>query len=51
MSINWGEIVQGEYNKERKVGRWKKMLNKGIQIIYEIKNPMALVSFPYLNND
>lgn len=33
MSINWGEISEGESLKDKKIGLWKKLLNNGYLII------------------
>ena len=51
MSINWGEITNGNCEMDIKVGKWVKFLNKGYRVEYKIKEKGAKVTFPYLNDD
>lgn len=51
MSINWGEITNGNCEMDVKVGKWVKFLNKGYKVEYNIKEKEAKVTFPFLNED
>lgn len=51
MSINWGEISEGESKNDKKVGKWKKLLNNGYLIIQDESDKKVEVTFPYLFND
>jgi len=51
VGLNWGEIATGECEYDKRVGEWKRMLNKGILIETIVGDSQTKVSFPYINDD
>ena len=51
MSINWGEISDGQCKMDKKIGKIKKMFNNGYFVVYNSSGGKASVTFPYLNDD
>ena len=51
IGLNWGEITIGECEYDKRVGDWKRMLNKGILIETKVGESHSKVSFPFINED
>jgi hypothetical protein len=51
MRIQWGEISEGSCIKNKKVGKWKRLLTRGYEIIGDVYETKGTVRFPYMNDD
>lgn len=51
MALNWGEISQGTYKEDKKVGVWKKLLNNGYYLKQIQSKKQVVVTFPFLFGD
>lgn len=52
VSLNWGEITEGQRINDKKFGNWTKMLNRGFLIeSNEELSDEVTISFPFLNED
>lgn len=51
VGLNWGEIMEGECVQDRKVGTWKKLINKGYLIERSNEDVNCRITFPYMNED
>ena len=51
VSLNWGEMTEGQRINDKKFGNWSKMLNKGFLIESSELSDEVNISFPFLNDD
>ena len=51
VGLNWGEIMEGECMNDKKIGTWKKLINKGYLIEKDSDEPTCRITFPFMNED
>jgi len=51
MRIQWGEISEGSCFNNKKVGKWKRLLTRGYEIVGDVNETKGTVRFPYMNDD
>lgn len=51
MRIQWGEISEGSCLKNKKTGKWKRLLTRGYEIVGDVSETKGTVRFPYMSDD
>ncbi len=51
MRIQWGEISEGTCLRNKKVGKWTRMLTRGYEITGDVNENNVVVRFPFMNDD